>query len=174
MRQIALQHQERIQETFINNIKFSLKKWSWLGFCFLLLHTSIKREKTNKQQTKNITPSSIKHSVRSKQHSFIAQLSARVQVCSTFLLYRPFCTDKYKLTEQLMWKTISTNWKDTYRNREEKRGAAKNACSSESVHFIRKRGVTQLLMSSEHGQIHQINQCKQQIVCIGLRCLKRN
>lgn len=53
---------------------------------------------------------SIKHNaVRSKQHSFIAQLSARVQEVNNFASLLSLCTGvSYKLTEQLMLKTMQT------------------------------------------------------------------
>lgn len=56
------------------------------------------------QEKEDSDTCSIKHNaVRSKQHSFIAQLSARVQEVYYFASLLSLCTGvSYKLTEQLM------------------------------------------------------------------------
>lgn len=69
--------------------------------------------------------------MRSKQHSFIAQLSARVQEVYYFASLLSLCTGvSYKLTEQLMWKTMNTyaviiNTKTDRKPKEIKHGAVK-------------------------------------------------
>lgn len=69
--------------------------------------------------------------MRSKQHSFIAQLSARVQEVYYFASLLSLCTGvSYKLTEQLMWKTMNTytviiNTKTDRKSKEIKHGAVK-------------------------------------------------
>lgn len=77
------------------------------------------------------THCTIKHNaVKSKQHSFIAQLSARVQEVYYFASLLSLCTGvSYKLTEQLMWKTRNKhtviNTKTHRKSKEIKDGAVK-------------------------------------------------
>lgn len=59
------------------------------------------------------------NAVRPKQHSFIAQLSARVQEVYYIASLLSVCTGvSYKLTEQLMWK----NYEHVYCNNKYKTG----------------------------------------------------
>ena len=95
------------------------------------------------------TCSSIKHNaVRSKQHSFIAQLSARVQEVYYFASLLSLCTGvSYKLTEQLMWKTMNTytviiNTKPDRKSKKHKHGAVKKKilfCTDSKVIYTHPR-----------------------------------
>lgn len=69
-----------------------------------------KKKATTIDKNHSNSHNSIKHNaVRSKQHSFIAQLSARVQEVYNFASLLSLCTGvSYKLTEQLMLKTMQT------------------------------------------------------------------
>lgn len=93
-----------------------------IAFIFLLILLFQKNDRS--------TRGSIKHNaVRSKQHSFIAQLSARVQEVYYFASLLSLCTGvSYKLTEQLMWKTMNTytviiNTKTDRKSKEIRHGA---------------------------------------------------
>ena len=99
---------------------------------------------------------SIKHNaVRSKQHSFIAQLSARVQEVYYFASLLSLCTGvSYKLTEQLMWKTMNTytviiNTKTDRKSKEIKHGAVKK-----EVFFLFCTEFNQKSLTHTHTHTH--------------------